>query len=357
MDNNLNISIEGREVGPEKPCFIIAEVGVNHNGDPELAHKMIDAIADAGADCVKFQTFHAEEFVNNPDDTYEYVSQGEKVSESMLEMFKRLEFGYDEFESLFEHVRRRGLIPMSTPTDKRAVDLLEKLGSNAFKIGSDDLVYTPFLEYVAGKGLPMIISTGMAESEDIERAVATIAGTGNKNLMILHCVSLYPTPCDALNLNKIKSLQTKFDLPIGYSDHSWGMTSALGAVALGAVILEKHFTLDRNMAGPDHAFSSDPGELAQLVKEVRYLEAGLGNGTLGRTEQETEMAELCHRSIVAARDIKANQTISLEDIGYQRPGTGLKPYRYPEIVGLQAHGSIKAGTLLSLDHITAKGSN
>ena len=325
-NNNSKITIEGRKIGYGEPCFIIAEIGINHNGDPKIAHEMVDAIADAGADCVKFQTFHAEEFVNDPDDTYEYVSQGETVSESMLAMFQRLEFGRDEFASLFSHTRDRGLIPLSTPTDQTAVDLLDELSADAFKIGSDDLVYTPFLRYVAGKGKPMIISTGMARAHDVDRAVATIVEVGDPGLIILHCVSLYPTPDEALNLAKIRTLQQRYNHLIGYSDHSWGINAALAAVAMGAVLLEKHFTLDRNMAGPDHQFSSNPGELTELVKEVRRLEAGMGSGALVLTPSEQEMADLCHRSVVAARDMEIGHIIAEADLAYRRPGTGLKPY-------------------------------
>ena len=188
------IVIDGHAIGDGHACFVIAEVGVNHNGDVDTALAMIDAIAAAGADCVKFQTFSAEEFVNNPDETYEYISQGEVVVESQLAMFKRLELKRSEFSLLFARAREKGLIPLSTPTDRPAVDLLEDLGTGAFKIGSDDLVHTPFLEYVASKGKPVIISTGMADGEDIERALDTILGAGNDQVCILHCVSLYPTP-------------------------------------------------------------------------------------------------------------------------------------------------------------------
>ena len=182
----------GHQVGPGHPCFIVAEIGVNHNGDPDTALTMIDAIADAGADSVKFQTFSAEEFCNGPEETYEYVSQGKVVKESMLAMFQRLELKREEFARLFDHARDRGLIPLSTPTDRGAVDLLECLDAGAFKIGSDDLVYTPFLEYVASKGRPMIVSTGMADAAEIGRAVEAIRAGGNDRILLLHCVSQYP---------------------------------------------------------------------------------------------------------------------------------------------------------------------
>lgn len=343
------IEIDGRKVGPGHPCFIIAEVGVNHNGDPATAIKMIEAAAEAGVDCVKFQTFSAEEFVNDPDDTYEYISQGETVKESMLAMFQRLELKREEFAKLFKRTRELGMIAFSTPTDRAAVDLLVELGTPAFKVGSDDLVYTPFLEYVAGKGLPMIISSGMAQLEDVERAVTAIGAAGLDQLILLHCVSLYPTPEDEIHLRKISALQAMYDLPIGFSDHSFGVTAALGAVALGACVIEKHFTLDRNMPGPDHRFSADPEELTRLVKEVRTLEKALGSPRLKLSAAEQEMADLCHRSIAAATDLPPGHVIAESDLIYQRPGTGLMPYETQRIVGRKTTRAIPAGTLLGLD--------
>ncbi len=340
-----SVHIGDREIGPDHPCFIIAEVGVNHNGDPDIARRMIDEIAAAGADCVKFQTFSAEEFVNSPDETYEYVSQGKVVRESMLAMFKRLEIAREEFAWLFAHARAKGLIPLSTPTDRHAVDLLDALGAPAFKIGSDDLVYTPFLRYAAGKGKPLILSTGMADAADIERAVDLIGETECR-LILLHCVSLYPTPERQVNLRKISTLRALYDLPIGFSDHSQGVTACLGAVALGACVLEKHFTLDRNMAGPDHWFSADPEELGALVREVRRLEQNLGRGRLTPSPAEKEMAALCRRSIVAAVDIPAGKRIADEDLAFRRPGTGILPYRLAEVTGKRALVSIARGTLL-----------
>lgn len=343
------VQIENRHIGPGYPCFIVAEVGVNHNGDPEIAHRMVDAIADAGVDCVKFQTFSADEFVNDPEDTCEYVSQGKLVRESMLDMFRRLELKREEFAGLFAHVRERSLIPLSTPTDRAAADLLDDLGAGAFKIGSDDLVYTPFLRYVAGKGKPMIISTGMAGLGDVERAIDAIQQTGNDRIVVLHCVSLYPTPDDEVNLRNIGALQAQYDLPVGFSDHTFGITAALGAVALGACVIEKHFTLDRNMPGPDHRFSADPEELAALVREVRRLEKNLGSVRFRLSPKEQEMAALCHRSIVAARDLPAGHVITEGDLAFRRPGTGLKPYEMDKVVGRRCRAPIGAGTLLDLN--------
>ena len=349
----MTIEIDGRLIGPGEPCFIIAEIGVNHNGSIDTAMKMIDAIADAGADCVKFQTFNAEEFCNNLDDTYEYLSNGTVVQESMFKMFKRLEIKYSEFDALFARVRERGLIPLSTPTDRQAVDLLDRLQAGAFKIGSDDLIYTPFLRYVAGKGKPMIISTGMANAEDIERAVQAIEKEGNDQIAVLHCVSLYPTPSNVVNLRRVSALRAMFDLPIGYSDHSQGITAALGAVTLGACIVEKHFTLDRNMAGPDHRFSADPSELVSLVREIRQLEANMGTGRFAISPEEREMARLARRSIVAARDLKSGTVLTEQHLAFRRPGTGMLAYRTEELIGRTLVKDVPAGTSLAPEYVGA----
>jgi N,N'-diacetyllegionaminate synthase len=346
-----SIRIGNRVIGPEQPCFIIAEVGVNHNGDPKIAKQMIDGIAETGADCVKFQTFHADEFVRSTEETYDYYSQGKKVTESMLEMFRRLELKKDVFAELFDHARQNGLIPLSTPTDKQAVDLLEEIGAEAFKIGSDDLVYTPFLDYVAGKNRPMMLSTGMATADDIERAVNTIRSVGNDKIILLHCVSLYPTPEKEINLRRIKTLNALYDLPIGFSDHSSGTTAALGAVALGACVIEKHFTLDQNLPGPDHWFSADPGEMKALVNGIRSLETQLGCGRLWPSPPEQEMAALCHRSIVAARSMNKGDIINTGDLAYQRPGTGLPPHLSDRVIGRRLRTHLAAGTILDWSHM------
>jgi N,N'-diacetyllegionaminate synthase len=341
------IKIEGRDVGVGQPCFIIAEIGVNHNGDVNLAHKMVDAIAESGADCVKFQTFHAEEFCNDRSAIYEYVSQGRAVRESMLEMFKRLQLQDGEHHALFAHARDRGLVPLSTPTDAAAVYLLAGLGIGAYKVGSDDLVYTDFIDLVARQGKPMIISTGMADADDVLRAINVIDAVGNNEIIFLHCVSEYPTSDASVNMRKIEALRALTGYPIGFSDHSWGITAPLGAVALGACVIEKHFTLDRNMAGPDHRFSCDPKELGDLVCEIRRMEAQLGSADIRPTPAEVEMRKLCRRSIVAARDLSSGTVIAEADLTYQRPGTGLLPYEAPRLIGRRLSGSIPKGYIFN----------
>jgi N,N'-diacetyllegionaminate synthase len=345
------ISVDGRSISPEQACFIIAEVGVNHNGDADTAHKMIDSIADAGADCVKFQTFSATEFVNDDNEIYEYVSQGKTVRESQLAMFTRLELKREVFAKLFEHSRQRGLIPLSTPADKGAADLLEGLDVGGYKIGSDDLVHTPFLKYVATKDKPVILSSGMADGEDIQRALDTIQSTGNDQVCVLHCVSLYPTPDGDVNLMKIPAIRKRFGCLVGFSDHSDGVTAALGAIALGACVVEKHFTLDKNMAGPDHRFSANPEELSRMVIEIRRMEAILGRPDIKPTVGERKMREIARRSIVVAHDLPAGHVISFDDLVFQRPGTGLMPYDAEKIIGKKTKIEIKAKNLITFNHL------
>lgn len=340
------VEIDGRRVGSDQPCLLIAEVGVNHNGDAATALAMIDAIADAGAECVKFQTFRAEEFVNSSSETYTYQSQGVEVTESMLTMFQRLELAHDEFRVLFDRARARGLIALSTPTDTDAVDLLVELGAPAFKIGSDDLVHTPLLEYVASKGKPVIISAGMARAEEVESAIATIRAAGNDDIVLLHCVSEYPTPPHHANLRKIPALAERFGVPTGFSDHTMGVTAALVAVALGACVIEKHVTLDRNLPGPDHHFSADPPELRELVERIREVEAGLGSAALVPTADEDDMALLSRRSIVAKADLAAGHVLRPGDLAYRRPGTGLVPAAADRIIGSRLRRALPAGSLI-----------
>jgi len=345
------IKIENRQIGDGAPSFVIAEVGVNHNGDLDVAKNMVDAIAAAGADCVKFQTFDAEEFNNSANETYTYISQGKSVTESMLAMFKRLELEKEDFARLYDHARGLGLIPLSTPTDRVAVDLLDDLGTGAFKIGSDDIVYTPFLDYVARKGKPVIISTGMAAIDDIDRAVATIRDAGNDQIIILHCVSLYPTPDESVNLRRMQQIMGRYGCPVGFSDHSSGVTAAAGAVAMGACIVEKHFTLDKNMPGPDHHFSMNPAELAQMTSTIRQLERCLGSGNLDPTQEELDMRDISRRSIVVVRDLPQGHTIDTSDLAYRRPGTGLLPFETPNLVGRRLKRALPARTLISMDDL------
>jgi N-acetylneuraminate synthase/N,N'-diacetyllegionaminate synthase len=343
------VVVEGRAIGEGRPCFVIAEVGVNHNGDPALAARLVEAAAQAGVDAVKFQTFRADDFVGEGAGTYEYESQGRTVREPMLDMFRRLELDRGAHAALFALARAKGLVPLSTPADADAVDLLDGLGVGAFKVGSDDLVHVALLEHVASKGKPVILSTGMATEADVDRAVAIVRGAGAPDVVLLHCVSEYPAPDESVNLRKLATLRERYRAPVGFSDHSLGIVAAVGAVALGACVVEKHFTLDHGLPGPDHRFSADPAEMAALVRDVRRVQRALGTAELVPTPAEREMAAIAHRSIVAARDLPRGHRLQAGDLAYKRPGTGLAPHERERVLGRSTREFVAAGTMLRLD--------
>lgn len=317
--------------------FVIGETGLNTDGNPEICHRMIDVAADAGCDAVKFQTFNSAEFTSDRDE---------------FEMFRLRELPWAVFHGLFRHARMRGLIPLSTPTDKDAVDLLCELKVEAIKVGSDDLVHEPLLKYIGSKGLPVILSTGMASLGEISHAVVTLVGNGCafKDLALLHCVSLYPTPMADVHLRRMTTLSEAYDgaLTIGFSDHTEGTTAALGAVALGAKIVEKHFTLDKSFPGPDHRFSADPTELKQLVNGIRDMEAALGNRMPIMSEEERRIGLVAHRSIRSGKNLLAGAIILEDDLIYQRPGNGLMPYEAYKLIGKLLLHDVPSGTLMSL---------
>lgn len=315
-------------------CFIIAETGLNTQGDTAICYAMVKAIAEAGCDSVKFQTFNAQEFTSDHDE---------------YEMFNDRCLSWDDFPGLFDYARSLGLVPLSTPTDKDAVDLICKLDAPAIKIGSDDLVHEPLLKYVGKKERPVILSTGMAGLEDVSRAVYTLERNGCPEVALLHCVSRYPTPAEGVHLRRIGMLQSEFwPRTVGFSDHSLGNTAALGAVALGAKIIEKHFTLDKSLEGPDHKFSADPEELTILVHDIRAMEGALGNRMPMQSNEELQMGLIAHRSIRASKNLLAGDLVSEDDLVYQRPGTGLMPYEADKLIGKILLHDVPSGTLMSL---------
>jgi N,N'-diacetyllegionaminate synthase len=313
-------------------CFIIAECGLNTQGDAGITYDMITEAWRAGCDAVKFQTFDAAEFTSD-------------LSER--EMFAKRQLHRDDFWGFFEEANCKGIIPLSTPTDKSAVDLLCRLGVKAIKVGSDDLVHEPLLKYIGTKGKPVILSTGMAKDREIRAAVNTLLGNGALEVALLHCVSLYPTPFKDVNLRRMSSLQEYVDT-VGFSDHTVGNTAALGAVALGARIIEKHFTLDKNMKGPDHKFSADPKEMRQLVEDIRAMESALGDRMPIMSEEERQMGLIAHRSIRSGKNLLAGSVVLEDDLIYQRPGNGLMPYEAYKLIGKTLVHDVPSGTLMSL---------
>lgn len=341
------IKVGQKFIGEGSPVFVIAEAGVNHNGDLETARRMVKAAAEAGADAVKFQTFRAEDFVSSPAVSYSYESQGKKVTEPILDMFRRLELPRSWHEELLKYARSLGLIPFSTPQDLEAVELLLSLDVSLFKVGSDDLTNLPFLSEIAKKGKPMIISCGMGMLGEVEQAVETIMATGNEELVLLHCISLYPTPAAKANLLRMKTLKDAFGLPVGFSDHTFGISVPLAAVALGACVIEKHFTLARNSPGPDHRFSADPAELTALCAGIREVEESLGTPVFRLSKEEQEMKKLCRRSIVARQSIPKGTRLTREMLAFKRPGTGISPGQLDLLLGREVRETLQPNQMIS----------
>jgi N,N'-diacetyllegionaminate synthase len=351
MSPNKSLRIGDREVGPGRPCYVLAEIGINHNGDVELATRAIAAAAKAGADGVKFQNFRTEDFISDRSLTYEYVSRGQKVVESQYDMFKRVELTADQLHDLAQECRRRAVDFISTPTSPQGVDDLVRVGAAALKNGSDYLGHLPLIRYMAQTGLTTIVSTGMATPIEVEEAVTAFHDAGGRDLILLHCVSVYPCPAEQLNLSRIGALQQRFGCPVGFSDHSIGVIGAAIAVTLGACMVEKHFTLDRNLPGPDHAMSSTPDELGELVRAVREAQVALGSAQIEPTNGEEASKHLFRLSCVAARPLAAGHVISLDDIAYQRPGKGLRPALAGQLVGRRLHADVIKGHVFTLADI------
>lgn len=336
-DKMKHVKIGKKKVGDGHPTYIIAEIGINHNGGVDIAKDMIKVAKKSGADAIKFQTFKAEDFISDKNMEYEYFegeNRSKKIKESMYEMFKRHELSYDEQKEIFHFGKKQGIEIFSTPSYKGGVDFLEELETPAYKIGSDDLTNLELLEYISSKGKTTIISTGMSSQEEIEDAIEVFSKIGNKgNLVLMHCVSLYPSPPEYSNLRVIQSLKETFNVPVGFSDHSSGTLISALACALGANAIEKHFTLDKNMNGPDHWFSLDPEELGELVENIRTTEKALGTKKKELYDFEKEPHDNYRRSIVASVYIPEGTKITEDMIYYKRPGNGLLPKFKKQLVG------------------------
>jgi N,N'-diacetyllegionaminate synthase len=342
-----SISIAGRRIGPGMPSFIIAEAGVNHNGDLDLARQLVVTAAKAGADAVKFQTFRAEKLVSRSAPKASYQIDKTRSDESQYQMLQRLELSPDMHVAVIESCRQAGILFLSTPFDEDSADLLERLGVPAFKIGSGDLTNLSLLRHVARKKKPMIVSTGMACLSEVEAALQAIVSEGNDEVVLLHCVSSYPAAPEDLNLRAMATMAAAFGVPVGYSDHSVGIEIALAAAALGATVIEKHITMDRNLPGPDHTASLEPAELTAMVRGIRSVEAALGDGHKRPRASEKSTAEVARRSIIAATDLRQGTLLTAEQIAIQRPGTGLQPSMLPHLLGRRLRVDVAAGSLLT----------
>jgi N,N'-diacetyllegionaminate synthase len=342
--------IGDRSIGNGAPCFVIAEAGVNHDGDATRAHQLIDAAAAAGADAVKFQTFVADRLAaeSAPTALYQQAAGGRQTQREML---KRLELPRSAYASLIAHAAALGLVWLSTPFDEECADFLDALGMAAFKTSSGDVTDHGFLAHVAGKGKPMLVSTGMSTLDDVAGAVSAIASGGARELALLHCVSSYPADVRDVNLRAMTTLAAAFAVPVGYSDHVQGPEAALAAVALGASVLEKHLTLDRHAAGPDHAASTEPEEFRRLVASIRAIEAALGNGEKRPADSEREVARVARKSLAAARPLTPGMTVAPEMLVAMRPGTGIPPSAIACVVGRPVRSAVAAGALIAWEDL------
>ncbi len=317
--------------------FIIAEAGVNHNGSMNLAFDLIRAAARAGVDAVKFQTFTASKLLtpNTPKAAYQTKTTG---GNTQFDMIQKLELDRENHLELQKFAHEQRLEFMSTPFDHDSIDLLDDIGILRFKIGSGDLTNIPYLRHMAGKGKPMILSTGMATLEEIDQAVNAIeeAGLPKEKLTLLHANTEYPTPFEDVNLRAMTQIQSHFGIPTGYSDHTKGIEVPIAAVALGARMIEKHFTLDRNLEGPDHKASLEPNELAAMVEAIRHVESALGSGTKKPSPSEVKNIPAARKSLVALTSIKKGDIFTAQNLGVKRPGTGKSPLLWDQIIGSTA---------------------
>ena len=345
------VKIGDRLVGEGEPCFIIAEAGVNHNGDVNLAKKLIDVAKEAQVDAVKFQTFKADEVMIVSAEKAEYQKETTGLDELQHEMIRKLELIEGHFKELSTYAKGKNILFLSSPFDKGSVDLLDELGVLAFKIGSGEITNFPLLKYIAQKGKPIILSTGMSTLDEIEQAIEAIRKQGVEDIILLHCVSCYPTEVKDMNLKAIETLRQAFKIPVGLSDHSLGITVLITAVATGAHVIEKHFTLDKDLPGPDHRASLEPDELEQMVTAIRDVEEAKGDGVKKLTKGEEENKKAARRSIVARVEIPVGMIITKEMLDIKRPGTGIEPKHLDKVIGRKVKIDIKRNALMSWNNL------
>ncbi len=330
--------------------FIIAEAGVNHNGDLGIAKKLIDAAADSGVDAVKFQTFKAEKLVCPDAPKADYQIEATGSSDTQYDMLKKLELSSDAHTELISHSKKKGIIFLSTAFDLESIDFLNKLGLEIFKIPSGEITNMPYLKRIGRLRKKIIMSTGMADMVEIEDAlgVLTEAGTPKEEITVLHCNTEYPTPFDDVNLLAMLTIKERLKIKVGYSDHTTGTEVPVAATALGATVIEKHFTLDKNMTGPDHSASLEPHELKAMVRAIRNIETALGDGIKKPSPSELKNKDVARKSIVASRNIKKGEFISEEIITTKRPGTGISPMEWDNVVGKAAVKDFEADALIEI---------
>ena len=328
--------------------YIIAEAGVNHNGDPDLAKKLISEGAKAGADAVKFQTFKAETLVAKSALKADYQKKYTGSDESQFDMLKKLELDYDIHKELMSYAEAKGIQFLSSAFDLESIDLLDELGLPVFKIPSGEITNLPYLRKTARLGKKTILSTGMSSMEDIEAALTVLRENGAKEIVVLHCNTEYPTPMEDVNLKAMNTIGEAFNVAVGYSDHTLGIEVPIAAVALGAIVIEKHFTLDKTMPGPDHKASLEPNELKEMVAAIRNIEKALGDGIKVPTASEKKNMAVARKSIVAKKDISVNETFTEENLTIKRPGTGISPMEWDNVIGTKATKKYTSDEVITL---------
>lgn len=346
------ITIGTRKLGTAHPPFIVAEAGINHNGELDKALDMIRIAKSSGADAIKFQTFKTDEFVGDPNQMFTYRSQGREVTESMLAMFRRYELRKDDWFAIKRECDRAGIVFLSTPQNRSDLDLLLDVGIPAVKIGSDDFTNIPLLRSYAETRLPIILSCGMADMGEVHRSLDAVGALDGYPVILLLCTSQYPTPPQDVNLRKLVTLHAAFPaLVLGFSDHTQGPLASALACALGAAVFEKHFTLDAELAGPDHWFSETPKTLIDWVAGIRSAHVMMGSGVVRPTAAEREMRSIARRSIVALRDIEQGEICTSDKIGLRRPGKGLAPEFFEQIIGGRATRNLRSGECLKFGDV------
>lgn len=330
--------------------LIIAEAGVNHNGDLELAKKLINVATEAGADLVKFQAFTANQLVTSTAKKAAYQTQTTDNKESQHEMIRRLELTEDVHHELIAHCKVRNIGFFSTGFDIKSVNLLLSLGQDHFKIPSGEITNLPYLRHIGRLGRSVILSTGMSTMDEIGSALRILenSGTPKKSITVLHCTTEYPAPMPEVNLRAMISIRDNFGVKVGYSDHTLGIEVAIAAVAMGATVIEKHFTLDRNLPGPDHKASLEPSELKSMVTAIRNIEVALGDGVKRPTPSETKNIPIVRKSIIASKFIQLGEVFTAENLTTKRPGTGISPMRFDEVLGKNAKRNFAEDDLIEI---------
>jgi len=343
-----DILIGQKVIGSESAVFVVAEIGINHDGSASQAEKLIDAATESGADAVKFQSYRVDRLLIPSRERYAQQMDG---AESAYQMLRRCELSWEDQAKLKKHADAKGVLFISTPFDEESADFLDSIGVPAFKIASADVTHVPLLCHVASKGKPVLLSTGMSFLGEVADAIYHLRSAGAKEILLMHCVSSYPASPKHMNLRALQTLRSYFELSVGLSDHSEGIHLPLVATALGAVLIEKHFTLDKNASGPDHKASIDPHDLKLLVKNLRDVEASLGDGRKRPSDAEEESRVSCRRSIVAAVDIRAHETVARWMLTFKRPGSGLEPRHLEKILGMAARRNIGKDTILQWEDL------